>query len=100
MAGAPPASLTRIRRRPRCRASPQMLAWMKNPVPASRVELMLKCDKPTDISPTVGPACDTYVGNCQFGSFDVTKCRCVCMGEGAPGGYCVDEATGSCTKTC
>lgn len=77
-----------------------MLAWMKNPVPASRVELMLKCDKPTDISPTVGPACDTYVGNCQFGSFDVTKCRCVCMGEGAPGGYCVDEATGSCTKTC
>ena len=38
-----------------------MLAWMENPVPASRVALQLKCDRPTDISAN-GPACDTYVG--------------------------------------
>ncbi len=40
----------------------QMLAWMQNPVPASRVSLSLKCEAPTDISPDVGSVCATYVG--------------------------------------
>jgi hypothetical protein len=40
----------------------QLLAWMENPVPASRVDLQLKCDPPTDISPDAGPACRTFVG--------------------------------------
>lgn len=39
----------------------QLLAWMKNPVPASRVDTLLKCDKPTDIV-FDGPVCETYVG--------------------------------------
>ena len=77
---------------------PQMLAWMQNPVPVSRVELLLKCPKPTDIK-AAGPVCDTYVGNCQFGSFDQTLCRCKCMGEDTAGGYCRD-ATGACTTPC
>ena len=40
----------------------QLLAWMENPVPASRVDLQLKCDPPTDISPEAGPVCQTFVG--------------------------------------
>lgn len=40
----------------------QLLAWMSNPVPASRMNKVLKCSKPTDISPSVGPVCDTFVG--------------------------------------
>ena len=40
----------------------QLLAWMQNPVPASRLASQLKCHRPTDISPHVGPVCDTYVG--------------------------------------
>lgn len=40
----------------------QMLAWMKNPVPASRVETLLKCEPPTDIQPPNGTVCSTYVG--------------------------------------
>ncbi|KAL4444941.1 hypothetical protein ABPG77_003991 [Micractinium sp. CCAP 211/92] len=78
----------------------QMLAWMQNPVPASRVSLSLKCEAPTDISPDVGSVCATYVGDCQFGSFDSTQCKCVCMGEGSPGGYCPDPQTGECTALC
>lgn len=39
-----------------------MLAWMQNPVPASRVALQLKCEAPTDISPHVGDVCATFVG--------------------------------------
>ncbi|PSC71048.1 chitin deacetylase-like isoform e [Micractinium conductrix] len=74
----------------------QMLAWMENPVPASRVALQLKCDRPTDISAN-GPACDTYVGDCKFGAFDAAACRCKCMGESVVGGYTRDEATGQCT---
>ena len=36
----------------------QLLAWMDNPVPASRVAL--KCEKPTDIK--ADNVCETYVG--------------------------------------
>lgn len=39
----------------------QLLAWMENPVPASRVETLLKCDPPTDIVSS-GKVCSTYVG--------------------------------------
>lgn len=38
--------------------------------------------------------------DCQFGSFDSTQCKCVCMGEGSPGGYCPDPQTGECTALC
>ena len=39
----------------------QLLAWMENPVPASRVDKLLKCETPTDIDPSVGPVCPNYV---------------------------------------
>lgn len=38
----------------------QLLAWMDNPVPASRVAHQLKCEKPTDIK--ADNVCETYVG--------------------------------------
>ena len=38
----------------------QLLAWMENPVPASRMEQHLKCKKPTDIQ--AAHVCETYVG--------------------------------------
>lgn len=38
----------------------QLLSWMDNPVPASRVEQQLKCEKPTDIQ--ADNVCETYVG--------------------------------------
>lgn len=38
----------------------QLLAWMENPVPASRVEQQLKCEKPRDIK--ANNVCETFVG--------------------------------------
>jgi len=38
----------------------QLLAWMENPVPASRVEQQLKCEKPRDIK--ADNVCETFVG--------------------------------------
>lgn len=74
----------------------QLLGWMQNPVPASRVAAQLKCVRPTDI---VGPACSTFVSDCVFGSWDGKRCRCTCLGEGA-GGYCRNRQTGACTELC
>ncbi|KAI7842215.1 hypothetical protein COHA_004128 [Chlorella ohadii] len=76
----------------------QLLAWMENPVPASRVEQQLKCEKPRDIK--ANNVCETFVGDCKFGTFDGTTCKCACMGEGTPGGYCPDPSTGECTVMC
>lgn len=38
--------------------------------------------------------------DCKFGTFDGTTCKCACMGEGTPGGYCPDPSTGECTAMC
>lgn len=38
--------------------------------------------------------------DCKFGSFNAATCKCACMGEGTPGGYCRDKATGQCSVTC
>ena len=78
----------------------QLLAWMEHPVPAARAASLFICKKPTDISRHVGPVCSTFVGDCVFGAWDGRHCRCVCLGEGAPGGYCRDRKTWRCTAAC
>ncbi|KAL4448153.1 hypothetical protein ABPG75_005372 [Micractinium tetrahymenae] len=75
----------------------QLLAWMQKPVPASSVGPSLKCKKPTDIA---GHACSVYVPDCKFGSWNSNLCRCKCLGEGAPGGYCRDRHTSECSIAC
>lgn len=76
----------------------QLLAWMAQPVPASAIAAQLGCKTPTDIAAGV-KACSTFVSDCKFGTWDGRKCRCVCMGEGAPGGFCRSR-TGECSLSC
>lgn len=45
---------------PLAAAAAQLLAWMENPVPASRVEQQLKCEKPRDVK--ADNVCETFVG--------------------------------------
>ncbi|EFN51415.1 hypothetical protein CHLNCDRAFT_59244 [Chlorella variabilis] len=76
----------------------QLLRWMAAPAAAGRLRAAgLGCKRPTDIK---GRACATYVSDCVFGSWEARRCRCACLGEGSPGGYCSNRRTEQCTEAC
>ena len=62
-------------------------------------QALLACGLPANL-PCMCLHTTSCRSDCKFGTFDGETCKCKCMGEGTPGGYCPDPSTGECTAIC